>query len=226
MNSPLAMEADRLLRVTSDPAKAPGMFAYMKEIQPFLGVSSPERKEISRTLLEKHRDITVDEWHEAVLELWNGPFREHRYLALSLAQSYKRFISPENLQIFVTLSEGCDWWDTTDDLATHVFNPLYLKYRIVEPVLLDFRIKPLLWQRRISLLAHLNHKEKTKFAVLEETIELLAPEKDFFIRKAIGWVLRTLGKTHPDYVAGFLRRFDGRLSPLSVREASKYLEKD
>jgi 3-methyladenine DNA glycosylase AlkD len=47
--------------------------------------------------------------------------------------------------------------------------------------------------------------------------------KDFFLRKGIGWAMRSLAKHRPNVVRGWLKRWAERLSPLSVREAKKGL---
>jgi 3-methyladenine DNA glycosylase AlkD len=48
-------------------------------------------------------------------------------------------------------------------------------------------------------------------------------EKEFFIRKAIGWVLREYGRREPAAVAGWLEPRLDRAAGLTVREASKHL---
>jgi 3-methyladenine DNA glycosylase AlkD len=80
-----------------------------------------------------------------------------------------------------------------------------------------------MWIRRAALLAHLKHKEKTDERQLFAHCLLLAGEKEFFIRKAIGWVLRDYSKMAPDTVRAFLHAHRALLSPLSLREASKHL---
>jgi 3-methyladenine DNA glycosylase AlkD len=51
-------------------------------------------------------------------------------------------------------------------------------------------------------------------------------EKEFFIRKAIGWVLREAGKTRPDEVYEWLAPRVDRASGVTLREAVKYLRPD
>jgi 3-methyladenine DNA glycosylase AlkD len=67
--------------------------------------------------------------------------------------------------------------------------------------------------RRASLLAHLHHKGETNTGLLASTILALADDPDFFIRKAIGWVLREYAKTDPAWVREFVDDHQGRLSP-------------
>ena len=53
----------------------------------------------------------------------------------------------------------------------------------------------------------------------------MAHEKEFFIRKAMGWILREYSKVEPERVLKFIRDNKASLSPLTVREGSKYLIK-
>ena len=48
-------------------------------------------------------------------------------------------------------------------------------------------------------------------------------EPDFFVRKGIGWALRAYAQTDPDWVRAFVDAHRDRLSPLSLREATKHL---
>jgi 3-methyladenine DNA glycosylase AlkD len=51
----------------------------------------------------------------------------------------------------------------------------------------------------------------------------LSDDKDFFIRKAIGWALRDYARWNPQAVTAFLVEHRDTLSRLSVREAAKHL---
>lgn len=66
-------------------------------------------------------------------------------------------------------------------------------------------------------------KNKTDNALLEKIIFNNLGSNEFFINKAIGWSLREYSKVNPDWVKVFLEKQEGRLSGLSVKEASKYL---
>ena len=48
-------------------------------------------------------------------------------------------------------------------------------------------------------------------------------EREFFIRKSIGWVLRETGKPQPDVVYAWLLPRAARASGVTIREAVKYL---
>ncbi len=81
-----------------------------------------------------------------------------------------------------------------------------------------------LWKRRTAILAQLGFKEQTDLDLLYACIEPNLSDRDFFIRKAIGWALRQYAWTDPREVARYVRAQGNRLSPLSRREAVKNID--
>jgi 3-methyladenine DNA glycosylase AlkD len=79
-----------------------------------------------------------------------------------------------------------------------------------------------LWKRRTSIICQLTFKEATDTELLSTAIESNLGDRDFFIRKGIGWALRQFARTEPAWVRAFVDSHQG-LSPLSVREAVKHL---
>ncbi len=80
-----------------------------------------------------------------------------------------------------------------------------------------------MWIRRSALLFQLRWKEKTHKEQLFNYCIKTMHEKEFFIRKAVGWVLREYSKTDPISVRNFIQENRSHLSGLSLREASKYI---
>ncbi|MDY0078468.1 MAG: DNA alkylation repair protein, partial [Bacteroidales bacterium] len=76
------------------------------------------------------------------------------------------------------------------------------------------------WLQRSCLIFQLKYKEQTDEALLFELCRQLGGEKEFFIRKAIGWALRQYARTAPQAVKQFVDSTD--LQPLSKREALKH----
>ncbi len=80
------------------------------------------------------------------------------------------------------------------------------------------------WIRRSSLLCELrpirSGEPLTRFVARADP---MLEEREFFIRKAIGWVLREAGKRRPDDVASWLAPRTHRASGVTMREAVKYL---
>jgi 3-methyladenine DNA glycosylase AlkD len=83
--------------------------------------------------------------------------------------------------------------------------------------------EPDLWLRRTAILHQLSYRERTDEARLFRYCLAQAADRDFFIRKAIGWALRQYSKTSEAAVRRFVTEHERELSPLSVREALLWL---
>jgi 3-methyladenine DNA glycosylase AlkD len=204
-----------------DSQKAKEMQAYMKTKQPFHGVQTPIRKQILNEALNHHKISSREEWETIILELWNGKTREEMYMALDIAERFKKFRTDEAWPLFEKLANSVSNWDTLDTIAIRLIGDLVYKNRDFEGELIKWRMSENFWIRRASLLAHLKHKKDTNTPLLAETILMLAHENEFFIRKAIGWALREYAKTDPEWVKNFINENEKKLSSLSKREALK-----
>ncbi|AWE49073.1 DNA alkylation repair protein [Streptomyces nigra] len=205
----------------ADPERAAAMRTYMKDVAPFLGIPSPERRALSRSVLQgtprpDERDCTA-----VALRCWRLPEREYQYFAVDLLRRHVRRLSSGFLPVARYLVTTVPWWDTVDALAAHVVGGLVA----ADPALtadMDAWIEDDdLWVVRTALLHQLRYGERTDAGRLFAYCLRQAGHPDFFVRKAIGWSLREHAKTDPDAVRDFLAREGGRFAPLSVREALK-----
>ncbi len=213
------------LKKYADPEQAGPMQAYMKTDQPFYGVKAPQRAAIFKEAKKKFPVKSREEYETAVLELWRGETREEQYMGLDVATHFKKFRTAESWQLYEKLAAEAENWDTLDWIASHLIGLLVLKHPHFERELERLAASENFWLRRTALLAHLKHKQETNTALLEKLILQMAHEDEFFIRKAIGWVLREYSKTNPQWVIEFVEKHGERLSPLSKKEALKVVEK-
>ncbi|MGF1727095.1 DNA alkylation repair protein [Photobacterium nomapromontoriensis] len=220
---PMVIFMQQQMAEAGNATDAKAMQAYMKTEQPFYGVKAPERKAIFRRARQHTKIQSLIDYKRLVLWLWSGENREEQYLALDVAEYYKAFRTLDAFEVYEEILLGADHWDTLDKIASNLIGPLVIDHRELEQKLLVWRCSDNMWLRRASLLVHLKHKDQMNLALLEETILLLTHESDFFIRKAIGWVLREYAKTDPEYVKDFVARHSDQLSALSQREALKHM---
>ncbi len=210
----------------ADRAKAPEMQRYMKSEMPFRGVPSPRRRELGRRLFAAYPLSDVESWRATVLSLWReARFREERYLAVDLTgvRRYAAWQTPELVPMYEELIVTGAWWDFVDELASRRIGPLLQAHRrAMTPLLRRWATDPDLWKRRTSIICQLSFKEETDTKLLSTAIEANLGDRDFFIRKGIGWALRQFAHTEPGWVRTFVDSHPG-LSPLSVREAVKHL---
>ena len=222
-NTPLVGYARRRLREMAQPALAPEMAAYMKTEMAFYGVQATPRRRLLREVKGRFAIETQSEYETAVLGLWSGVHREDKYMAIAIAQSYRRFIAPVSVPLYEQLVRQGAWWDLVDPVATHLVGGAALKERGVMETMDSWIADDDMWIRRTAILSQNRHKHATDAERLFSYCTRCMHEKEFFIRKAIGWALREYSKSNPERVAAFLQTNKDRLSGLSFREGSRLL---
>ncbi|HEX6027214.1 MAG TPA: DNA alkylation repair protein [Solirubrobacter sp.] len=197
------------LRERADPVKAPQMQRYMKSSMPFLGVQKPERVALARAVFPA--EVSLD----TVLALWReATYREERYMALLLLD--RRPPEMAALPVYEELIVTGAWWDLVDAVAT---GPLGALLPDVADTLRAWSVDPNLWKRRAAIIAQVKRRADTDFALLAECIDPNRGDREFFIRKAIGWALRAYAWVNPEAVIEYCETHE--LSGLSRREALK-----
>lgn len=204
------------------------MKAYMKNKFEFYGIKSPDRKEISRSILKECKSLSKKETIELAKELWNQPQRELHYLALELLfQNLKKNVSEEDLIWMEWFILNNSWWDTVDFIAPKLVGQYFKKFPEVRKRKINEWIETEnIWLIRTGLIFQLKYKKDTDLPLMFETILRTCHTKEFFINKAIGWMLRENAKTHPALIQKFIEEHESRLSGLSKREGLKGVVKN
>ncbi|MFI6014737.1 DNA alkylation repair protein [Streptomyces sp. NPDC051243] len=205
----------------ADPARAVAARAYMKDVAPFLGIPTPERRALSRTVVQGTPRPDETDCTAVALRCWQLPEREYHYFAVDYLRRHVGRCSSGFLPVARHLITTVSWWDTVDLLAAHVVGGLVAADPALTAVMDDWIVDDDLWVARTALLHQLRYKGNTDTGRLFAYCLRQSGHTDFFIRKAIGWCLREYAKTDPDAVRDFLARERGRFAPLSVREALK-----
>jgi 3-methyladenine DNA glycosylase AlkD len=214
------------LAACADEERAIEMAAYMKSAVPFYGVPKPERLSIIRAFKKQYAPDSQAQYLANVQALWQLPHREEKYLAINYAEQFPAFIAPPALSLYEQMVRQGAWWDYVDVIAGHLVGKVLLENEsLVRPLVDSYVDDADLWIRRTALLSHLDHKDKTSQKHLFAYCLKLAHEKEFFIRKAIGWALRQYSYSDPEAVRRFLEKNRARLSPLSYNEGAKNLFK-
>jgi 3-methyladenine DNA glycosylase AlkD len=220
----LTRTAADLLSEQADEAKAEQMAAYMKTAMPFYGVQAPAVRIITRQVVKQFPPDDIGQYDRAVRALWGQKHREEKYLAISYARRFHQFISTESLDLYRMMIVDGAWWDFVDTIAAHLVGRVLVNERdATEPRIRSWINDGDMWLRRTSIICQLPHKAETDTALLSDACLTNAADKEFFIRKAIGWALREYAKTDPEWVREFVDTHRGVLSGLSIREATKHL---
>ena len=222
--SALTRSLRREMSRLADPERAKAMRAYMRSTMPCYGLSLPQVRAVCKSVLSERDLGSCAAWKKAVLELWRGARRrEERYAALYLlrASRYRECVDPGLMPVIEEMVVTGAWWDLVDELVHTVGELLRSHPKEITPVMRAWSTDPNLWKRRVAIICQLSFKEATDLQLLYANIEPNLGDREFFIRKAIGWALRQYAWTDPDEVARYVRAHEAQLSPLSKREALK-----
>jgi 3-methyladenine DNA glycosylase AlkD len=223
----LVRDVGRVLAAHADPVKAARMQAYMKSAMPYRGVQTPLQRTVFQDVFGAHPLPDWQTWHDTVLALWRGArYREERYAAIALAgdRRYVAHQTLETLPLYDELIVTGAWWDYVDALATHRIGTLLARYPLeTTRVLRAWSRDGDMWRRRTAILAQITFNDRTDARLLFDCIGPNLCDRQFFIRKAIGWALRQYARTDPATVRAYVRAHERELSALSRREALKHL---
>ena len=206
----------------ADEAIASGMKKYMRDKFEFFGIPKPARIEPNKILLKETDKLSLTDRIKLVRSLWKSPQRELQYLGMEMIARKKKEWPQDIHLLFDEMLLNKSWWDTVDFIAANLYGPYLLLYpEMKKQKLAEWAASDSFWMHRTSIIFQLKYKEKTDEKLLFTLCKKYAAEKEFFMRKSIGWALREYSKTNPAAVRKLLNEVE--LSPLSVKEASKYL---
>jgi 3-methyladenine DNA glycosylase AlkD len=208
-----------------DPARAEQMKKYMKDRFEFYGIGTPVRRAMMSAHIKEHGLPAVDDIERISRELWSRDERECQSTIIDLLNRMKKKLEPSHLPLLEDLIASKSWWDTVDGLAGWLVGDLFSRYPdLIKPTTDRWMASGDIWLQRSCLLFQLSYKEKTDLPLLFGFIGELSDHKSFWIRKAIGWILREYSKTDPRVVEEFVKSHP-ELSGLSKREALKVINR-
>lgn len=210
------------LTTLSNRKRAIGAQMYMKDIAPFIGVATPERRALVKKIAKALPTPTSEELGKTARKLWKLDEREFQYAANDLIGIHwgvadKNFLADHVEHLIVTKS----WWDTVDGLGSVAVSPLTDKYgsaKLIE----SWNRSSNMWLNRAAIQHQRGRKFETDIKLLLRYCDEHSDSKEFFIIKAIGWALRDLAKISPRDVREFLKSHPD-LGRVAVREAERGL---
>ena len=209
------------LRPLKDAERAAGARAYMRGQFEYLGIGTPARRAAVASLIRGFKPATAIELKEAATGLWAMREREYQYVAADLLMKYHAALTLDDLQWLLDLAQQKSWWDTVDCIVK-VVGRIVRRSGAKGVRAMDRAIRHKdFWVRRIAMLHQLGWRGECDKDRLFRYAELLAAEKEFFIRKAIGWALRDYAWHDWRAVERFLSKRGAQFSGLTVREAGK-----
>ena len=200
---------------------AESMSKYMKDKFRFLGVRATTRTEIYKKYFPDTRKTKIIDW-DFVESCWNKEEREFQYVVVYYLKAMQKFLKREDISRLKYLIVTKSWWDTVDLLAK-VIGSLVIRIEGYDQIMLEWSKDSNIWLKRVAILYQLSLKEKVDKQILERILVGNLGDSEFFINKAIGWVLRDYSKYNPEWVREFIKKNKDNMANLSIREASKYI---
>jgi|SRR5580693_3857604 3-methyladenine DNA glycosylase AlkD len=213
------------LRAVGTPDRAAQEKRYLKSELEFFGVTVPELRRVVRAAVRGYPGLDEAGMVAWAVALWRAPVHERRMAAVEILELAAPRLSADDLPTVGRLLRESGTWALVDGLAVNVAGEIALRDPRSWPVVDGWAVDPDFWLRRSSLLALLRgiRTGRPDLARFARYAEPLLAEREFFIRKAIGWVLREISSRDPDWVARWTRDHLPEMSGVTFREAVRRL---
>jgi len=224
---PDAALIERQLRATGSPQRAASEQNYLKSKLEFTGTTVPQTRVIVTAWRRAHPQLTRERLTEVAAALWDWPVYECRLAAVLLLTDRRALLQAADAALVERMLRTAGTWALIDGLAADVMGSLVERFGDdLHPVLDQWATDADFWIRRSALLAllvPLRRGDPANFERFAGYADAMLAEREFFIRKAIGWVLRETGKRQPGLVADWLALRAHQASGVTMREAVKWL---
>ncbi|MFH1061711.1 MAG: DNA alkylation repair protein [Candidatus Omnitrophota bacterium] len=166
----------------------------------FLGISVPKTRQIAKDFLSLKKDD--------IIELLKSKYHEQRLIALLiLVEQFKAADQTEKTQIYklyIRNSKYINNWDLVDLSAPKIVGDFLFKRD--RKILYKLAQSEQLWQKRIAILATYYFIKQDDFQDTFKIAEILLKDSHDLIHKAVGWMIREVGKRNIKQTEGFLKK--------------------
>ena len=211
----------QLFENMQDQNQALSMARYMKNKFVFYGIPTPQRRKLYKDFLKQEKKHKQIDWD--FLDLcYQDSHREFQYFVCDYLKMFQNQLVYENIQHMKVYIKDKQWWDSIDNFDT-IIGQIGLTDQRVDDLMLEWSLDDDFWLRRLAIDHQLGRKEKTNTILLEKILVNNLNSHEFFINKAIGWILRDYSKTNPQWVRDFIQQYHEKMVKLSIKEGSKYI---
>jgi len=211
------MITSKFLQEYADPMYAEKKSLFYKHKSHFIGVRVPQLRVVAKKLEKLGLEETAF--------LLHSPMHEERLLALLIWVIQFKKKSQAIYDAYVRHIEYVNNWDLVDASAYQIAGAYLYAHPFDKEILYKWVESRNLWIRRIAVVATLAFIKKGE---IEETFlisEKLLHDKEDLIHKAIGWMLREVGKKNENALEVFLKQYLKLLPRTTLRYATERFEK-
>ena len=213
------------LRAVGTTDRAAQEKRYLKSELEFFGVTVPEMRRVVKAAVRDYPGLGAAELVAWAAELWRAPVHERRMAAVEVLTLAAPRLGSGDLATVERLLRESGTWALVDGLAVNVAGEIAVRDPRSWPVIDRWAVDADFWLRRSALLALLRgiRTGRPDLPRFTRYARPLLAEREFFIRKAIGWVLREISRRDPDWVASWTQRHLAEMSGVTFREAVRRL---
>ena len=170
--------------------------------------------------------LSFEELKDLMIVLCNEPYFEARRSSIDIMKEFVKKADVEiSFRIIDSWIDDIDTWALMDPLGSNCLGELLLRKPELEKTFISWSDDENFWRRRATLLPYLYLSLKRNYRPEFNSIVLKAlkphiSDKEFFVGKAAGWVLRELSKRDPDVVRDFIKKNREKMTSLVLREGS------
>ena len=221
----LTHDLEDTLRDLGDPARAAQEKRYLKSAREHFGTTVPLIRKTVRQALRDDPDLDRAGLLRAVTALWARPAHECCAAAVELLVYRGELLEAADLALVERMIRTAKTWALVDPLAARVAGALVERFAALTAALDRWATDEDLWVRRASMLALLLplRRGDGDFERFGRYADAMLGEREFFVRKAIGWVLREVARERPELVTAWLLPRAARASGLTFREGTRTL---
>ncbi len=199
---------------------------YLKSELDFLGVKVPLVRKQAKAWLKEHGEVERADLIALTEELWDRRVHELRSFATDLSIFALDQWTKSDLPRFERWLREARTWAHVDHISVRLIGGMLQREPEIAKSLDRWARDEDFWIRRAAMLTLLlelrtGSGDWQRFAGYADS---MLEEREFFIRKAIGWILREVSKKRPELTYRFVRERIDRISGLTLREAIRHLE--
>ncbi len=201
---------------------------YLKSEIDHYGVSVPEIRKLARRFARERIDLDKSDLEALILELWSRGVYELRKLGVNILAARSEDFDLGDISSIEGLLRRSFTWALIDDLSINVVAPILDGADVSAQVRGRWSSDEDFWVRRTSMLALLPalRRERDGWEEFARYADTMLEDDEFFIQKAIGWILREVSKHSPEVVFEWMKPRAANASAVTMREAVKYLPEE
>ncbi len=218
-----AKDVQVALKKRADPDKIDGLKRFFKtgpgqyaEGDQFIGIPVPEIRKVVKGFVE----LPLSE----IEILLKSPINEERLAALLLLVAQFKKSPKEVFDSYISHTKYVNNWNLVDSSAHYIAGP-YLFERD-HSILLEMARSKDLWERRIAIISSFYNIKKKNYTLPLALIEILLEDSHDLIHKAVGWMLREIGKRDREILLEFLDQYAPKMPRTALRYSIEHLPLD